>query len=822
MGNDIKYDAFISYRHCDLDKFVAETLHEQLEAYRLPKKLRKSLSGRTKISRVFRDKDELPLTSNLEDPITKALSNSDFLIVICSPRLNESIWCRKEIETFIGMHGRNNVLAVLVEGEPDVSFPEELLYINEPVTNEDGTVTYVRKPTEPLAADFRGATKKEIKKAMKEEILRLLAPMFNVNYDDLKQRHRERRMKRIVSAAAVVSCLALVFGGYFALTAMKIKKQNIKINEQKETLSEQASMLEIQNKALRENQAVNLAKEAERLLKDDDRKGAITTAYEALTAKDGIEMPYTAQAQNILTSALSVYDAGLMVRAVNQIEVPGIVEDLLVSPDGKYLLSRDNLNNLILWSAESREQLTKIENGGEPGQENTQKIFFNYGFLDDDAFYYSLSDGQVVRVDTSSYENTCLDLPEDSSLIVNSVCSDDGSEIYVRTFNNIYIVDSSAMKVKSSIAVSDDSNKTALFVSDNKHELYYFDGENSTTLLGVNTLNRELIFSCEGIKGNVKKCLAVDNMLVVVSDDFSDNLNGEAYITAIDKGTGEIIWEREEVGFAIEDIYHSVSSGRDTLLINCSQTFCMLDTKTGELLYNISLESDALYCSITDAGDYLVIKDNGAFNCLSAQTDKVMSEFPMIECTKLSFLKKAVGSFVGVPENGNRIVFYRYLRNVSAAEYDGDVVKMETGDGINIEEVYEWAVNNKLPKASYATSYIELDDINKVFVYYKDNILEVYQKDTMELLHTYTTEGWSISYMGIINGYYIISDSNAGLLFNENGEMCAYIPYFVGLTSDKDKIVVYGRDDKSYKREYAMPVYSLDEIKEKTKDNMDK
>ena len=34
---EIKYDAFISYRHCELDQFVAITLHKELEAFKLPK-----------------------------------------------------------------------------------------------------------------------------------------------------------------------------------------------------------------------------------------------------------------------------------------------------------------------------------------------------------------------------------------------------------------------------------------------------------------------------------------------------------------------------------------------------------------------------------------------------------------------------------------------------------------------------------------------------------------------------------------------------------------------------------------------------------------
>ena len=49
------------------------------------------------------------------------------MIVICPPRLKESRWCLKEIETFISMHGREKVLAILIEGESAESFPEELL-----------------------------------------------------------------------------------------------------------------------------------------------------------------------------------------------------------------------------------------------------------------------------------------------------------------------------------------------------------------------------------------------------------------------------------------------------------------------------------------------------------------------------------------------------------------------------------------------------------------------------------------------------------------------------------------------------------------------
>lgn len=105
------YDAFISYRHTEPDAFVAGALHKYLESYKLPSNLKKEKEHkgeplkREKINKIFRDAEELPLTNNLNDTIMEAINDSEYLIVICSPRLQESLWCRKEIETFIEKRG---------------------------------------------------------------------------------------------------------------------------------------------------------------------------------------------------------------------------------------------------------------------------------------------------------------------------------------------------------------------------------------------------------------------------------------------------------------------------------------------------------------------------------------------------------------------------------------------------------------------------------------------------------------------------------------------------------------------------------------------
>ena len=77
------YKAFISYRHLPLDMEYARKLHRFIERYTIPAALRKD--GAKHPGLVFRDQEELPLSSNLSGSIETALDNAEFLIVICTP-----------------------------------------------------------------------------------------------------------------------------------------------------------------------------------------------------------------------------------------------------------------------------------------------------------------------------------------------------------------------------------------------------------------------------------------------------------------------------------------------------------------------------------------------------------------------------------------------------------------------------------------------------------------------------------------------------------------------------------------------------------------
>ena len=74
------YNAFISYRHLEIDSYVAEKLQKLLENYKPPK----GVGETDRIQYIFLDRSELPTSKSLDQSLKDALFNSDYLIVILS------------------------------------------------------------------------------------------------------------------------------------------------------------------------------------------------------------------------------------------------------------------------------------------------------------------------------------------------------------------------------------------------------------------------------------------------------------------------------------------------------------------------------------------------------------------------------------------------------------------------------------------------------------------------------------------------------------------------------------------------------------------
>lgn len=209
-GVAMKYRAFISYSHADHG--WGKWLHAGLERFRAPKRL--VGHGPRRLGRCFRDEAEMGAAAHLPEKIAAALSASEWLIVVCSPRSAASQWVNKEIADFKALRREDRVLALVVDGAPGGSredgapakdrecFPDALR-----VAADGGVV-------EPLAVDVR-------KFGRGDALVRLVSEIIGVGYDDLREREvRRRRLARIATGALFATGLVLtagaVTGGYFA------------------------------------------------------------------------------------------------------------------------------------------------------------------------------------------------------------------------------------------------------------------------------------------------------------------------------------------------------------------------------------------------------------------------------------------------------------------------------------------------------------------------------------------------------------------------------------------------------------------------------
>ncbi len=249
-----QYSAFISYRHQTPDQEIAKKLHHLIETYSVPSALR--TDGARHPGKVFRDQEELPLSSDLGRDIEAALDNSDWLICICSPRYLESRWCQRELEYFIEHKGRDRVLTVLAEGEPQDSFPELLRF----ETDENGN----QVEREPLAADVRSTDLAESLKKLKKEKYRILAPMVGTSFDGLYQRQRRRTMRNVLAAALAAVAILGGFLTYALIQNAKITEQNEQIKAQNEKISTQNAELTEKNKKI-ETQNTELSEKNEQI-----------------------------------------------------------------------------------------------------------------------------------------------------------------------------------------------------------------------------------------------------------------------------------------------------------------------------------------------------------------------------------------------------------------------------------------------------------------------------------------------------------------------------------------------------------------------------
>ena len=185
-------NVFISYTRGD-EKW-AKWLQTKLEHFKLPTSLQKVNPDLPRTIRVLNFPIENLEPGNLVEQISETIKRSKYLIVLCSPRSAQSAWVNKEVETFISLGRTEQILPLIIEGEPYADNPSFECFPE--------TLRQLPEGKEILSVNINELGRDAA-------VIRLIARMLNVRFDALWQRHERLRKKKILVRTILVMTLII-------------------------------------------------------------------------------------------------------------------------------------------------------------------------------------------------------------------------------------------------------------------------------------------------------------------------------------------------------------------------------------------------------------------------------------------------------------------------------------------------------------------------------------------------------------------------------------------------------------------------------------
>lgn len=789
--DEFKYIAFISYRHNELDKFVAENLHRLIETYKMPSAVVEKYNiTDNNFRRVFRDQEELPLSSNLEDPIVEALKKSQFLIVICSPRLKESKWCKKEIESFIKLHGRNRVLCVLVEGEPKDSFPEILQYYEEKTITKSGKTRIKKVPCEPLAMDVRGKDKKEILANIKKELIRVIAPMYNLDYDDIKRRHEERETKKKIRLFKIIAIASFIFALYSGFLFFKIYTSSEK---------------------LKYDQSINLANKSSELLLKDNRNEAVLKAYQSVTKYNNISMPVTTEGIYELTESLGVYYLDKRIYPVSQLDTLGIVDSIKANNDKKYLLSYDTSKELVLWDLDKETRIKTIIDT------KLTMSDVSYTFIGNDKFAYINDKKEVVVLDIKGKEITRITIDYTPFNVTASI---NGKYLEIDDAYNVYIYETDKFTKVTSFKVDSKMKMVDKRYFDTKEKIFIYALSKQGSLYGdsIKLVNYDIekktnTTSITIPADTLKKIIFSGDDALVLSQK-RIGINTKMIVTKYNYLTGKVAYQKiYDKEYATDMEVNFNNKNNQTVLLVGESLAYLLDYNSGKQKRQYTISDPVISILTTTDGEYATLSTNGYFSYLVVNSDNYnvaenstrYSELFNCHLNGYDIFLKTWAGYLAYTYNTNRIIIYNTLKNpdIKKIEYqEKKFNKLSTSTVKDLAEEYNYKKKNIVSNGFYS------DDSSILFITYTDSMLEVYNTETKELLKEVKIPK-NASYLSTFvgktdNNQYIIKGIG-GYILNEDFDLVAYIPSLYDY-SDGKIIMLYGTDF------YEVKIYNDKEI----------
>lgn len=458
-------------------------------------------------------------------------------------------------------------------------------------------------------------TKKSLDILKKSEIYRIVASMLNVNYGDLKLRHQERYLKRIIYTSVAASIAMLVFVVSVTTLYLKSVTSERKANEQTSLMT------------------LNMANEANL---QGDRILGVLIAQEAMKNVSPKMEKYNklkAQYENVLNNSLITlpFSNQFILATESETEAFGI------SSDSKWLISSGSFNNAIIWS---------LENG-----EIQKTLTFEAPVVsialspDSKKSYVGTANNKIFEVNMENYEIKNIFGDANLPAVAMRVSKNNKYLFALRNALILDIFDIQNQKKLYSFTFPIDNMITGFTENPQTNNFFILKKDNSITEYDINTGEALIVhaLAINSEKNFLRKMTVSDNGILFYSDiqDNTESLvmknlqSGQInHATNVRFFSANIVVNKEASLLYVNSLNNfitrfNLSNLKANEEINVPERATYLDTKRTQ--YNESIEIFALS---PDENTLAVVLKNmtvGAFSGLKNMTADYSSEFILNE-----------------------------------------------------------------------------------------------------------------------------------------------------------------------------------------------
>src|SRR5215469_15620050 len=386
-----EFDAFISYSHAQ-DSVIATALQHELARFGVswlgylrswPARASSPSTRSLGPLRVFRDETNLAASPGLWPTILKALSSSDWFILMASRKAAESVWVRHEIAWWLANRSAQRILIAWTDGDlrwqgddfdwrNTNAIPPELAgeFPSEPRWVDLRSVRPIRAvpgPDDTSRRTFRGHISRVPGLQLGDVVAEFAAPIRRLDKDSLVGHYVKVRRRTLRTVQGVIAALAALVVALSGSTLYATIQQREAVRQQRIAIGK---ALTAQADALRDTQPrVSLMLSVKAMQLDpsgDARASLITTIGQTHYAGTlaGLGWRVVTFTPDGHTLASSRGDSGIL-WAVDDHQQPVVLARLrgnavAVSPDGHTLATSGEDGRAMLWDIGDRSHPVRL------------------------------------------------------------------------------------------------------------------------------------------------------------------------------------------------------------------------------------------------------------------------------------------------------------------------------------------------------------------------------------------------------------------------------------------------------------------------------